>query len=537
MPRHRSWLRRRVVLVLLPVLLLALVSSALLMSSRSASLQAQRPPIPTATAAPLPPFSLPPAPPAPTTISAENALPGNASWLVSQPDSVAIQAYADATSVSPGTPLTFYVSTEQAGTPYTVQVYRLGWYGGLGGRLLWTGNGVGQAQGVYDGASKRLIGCASCHLDPATHLLEARWHASFSLPIPTTWVTGLYEAKLTDAHGSHATVFFTVRGAPFSAYLVVVADNTTEAYNDWGGYSLYHGPDGSKATRAFKVSFDRPTHGWYFYVLDTVRWLEREGYDLSYASSVDLDEYPAQLLNHRAYLSLGHDEYWSSKMRQGVETARNHGVGLAFLGGNDMYWQIRYEPDSLGAVDRTIVCYKSAAADPLSGTDNALVTVRWRQAPVRRPENAIIGIMFEDYANAPAAYPWRVNPATSSPLLTSTHLQPGQSYGCNLVGNEWDTVYDNGFSPAGLTILGSSPVVSLTGQHETASTAYYVAPSGAFVFASGSIYWGYALDNLRAPEAHPTSCEQQSRAIPGIQTLMANVMSALIANHHASAIH
>jgi hypothetical protein len=480
----------------------------------------------------------------------ENALPGTTDWLIHDPAySIQIQAYASATSVSPGEPLTFYVSTQHSGTPYTVQIYRLGWYGGAGGRLMLAKQGIGQAQGYYDPARQKLVGCSSCLIDRRTHLIEANWRPSFSITIPDTWVTGLYEAKLIDAYGNQAAVSFEVRGNPYAAYLVVIADNTTEAYNDWGGYSLYYGPKGSVKLRATKVSFDRPALGWYYgqgnglpYEIDAIRWMERQGYDLSYISSVDLDENPGQLLNHRAFISLGHDEYWSQAMRDGVEHARDQGVGLAFFGANAVYWQIRYEPDSHGVPDRTIVCYKSAKDDPLYGKDNALVTVQWRNPPVNRPENALIGIMYIGFADAPKAYPWRLSPTASSPLLNGTGLQPGATYGCNLVGNEWDAVVENGETPPGLTVLGTSDVITHVGQKQISSTAYYIAPSGAFVFASGSIYWSYALDDLRvwnfrnaAQVVRANPCFAQSRAIPGIQTLMEHVMNELLINHHSGA--
>jgi hypothetical protein len=483
-------------------------------------------------------------------ISAENALPGTTAWLIPGASySIQIQAYASATSVNPGQELTFYVSTQHSGTPYTVQIYRLGWYGGAGGRLLLERQKIGQAQGYYDPATHMLVSCHSCIYYSTTHLIEANWQPSFSITIPNNWVTGLYEAKLTDAHGNHAIVSFEVRGNPNAAYLVVIADNTTVAYNSWGGYSLYIGPNGSSQTRATKVSFDRPILSWYYgrgnglpYEIDAIRWMERQGYDISYMSSVDLDENPGQLLNHRAFISLGHDEYWSKSMRDGVEYARDHGVGLAFLSANDVYWQIRYEPDSHGIPDRTIVCYKSAEKDPLYGTDNALVTVQWRDPPVNRPENALIGIMYVGLTNKPGAYPWRVNPTSSSPLLKGTRLQPGHNYGCNLVGSEWDSVANNGATPPGLTILGTSSVISSNHQREISDTTYYIAPSGAFVFASGSVDWTYALDNLRVWDfldpAHvlrTDACLSHSRAIPGIQVLMEHVMSELITHHYSPA--
>jgi hypothetical protein len=480
-------------------------------------------------------------------IVGENALPGTTNWRIpdAQAASVQIQAYASAFSVSPGHALTFYISTQSAGTPYTVEFYRLGWYGGAGGRLLLTRHSIGAAQGYYDPSSKRLVGCSSCQIDQTTKLIDANWNPSLRLRIPDDWVTGLYVAKLIDANGWQAYVSFEVRGNEYSRYIAVLADNTTAAYNDWGGYSLYHGPDGMLPSRATKVSFNRPALGWRYgygnglsYAIDAIRWMERQGYDLSYISSVDLHEHPEQLLHHLAYISLGHDEYWSKEMRDGVESARNQGIGLAFFGANAAYWQVRYEPDSQGVPDRTLVCYKSATLDPLYGKDNSRVTTQWRLPPLLRPENALIGIMYLDWDTPPRSFPWRVSPSAYSFLLDGTGIQPGKSYGCDLVGYEWDKVFTNGATPPGLHVLGSSPTLSQTNYSQISNTAYYIASSGALVFASGSIYWSFALDDLRiwdfadsGPVVRANGCLQQSVAVPEIQQLMANVMDALIVHH------
>ncbi|HLW01370.1 MAG TPA: N,N-dimethylformamidase beta subunit family domain-containing protein [Ktedonobacterales bacterium] len=324
----------------------------------------------------------------------------------------------------------------------------------------------------------------------------------------------------------------------------MLADNTSEAYNDWGGYSLYHGLDGTANTRALKDSFYRPYDNSLFstgnglpYEIDAIRWLERNGYDVSYVSSTDVDEQPGQVLSHRALIDVGHDEYWSRSMYNGIERARDAGVSLAFLGANDGFWQIRYEPDRAGVPERTIVCYRYANLDPMYGKDNALVTVNWRSRLLHRPENALIGIAYANQRTLfPNAAPWRVNPAAAkNPLLAGTGLRAGASYGCNLVGYEWDEVLNNGATPKGLTVLGASPVMGRLGGVYTADTAYYRARSGAFVFASGSIYWSYALDDLRLwdfpqvlPTLHSDPCLAQSHAVPGIQELMRHVMQALL---------
>jgi len=491
------------------------------------------------------PDSQVPATPTSNAIVNENTHQGTGGWQIPNDEGATtqIQAYASATSVSPGQSLTFYVSTQQEGTHYAIDIYRLGWYSGLGGRLMaYQLNQIGHAQGYYDQSHKRLVGCHSCSVHTRTGLVEAHWQPSYTFTVPTDWTTGVYVAKFKDINGMETYAPFDVRGNAPSTYIVVTSNTTDAAYNNWGGYSLY--PYNSLNTnglgRGVKVSFDRPYAAGYGsgnllqFEVNTIHWLERQGYDLSYISSVDLHIDPAQLLQHKAYLSIGHDEYWTKEMRDGVEEARNHGVGLAFLEANASYWQMRFEPDSAGTPNRTIVCYKvasefhSLALDPYYGKDNTRVTALWRDPVLNRPENALVGIMFSSLSDAQTTqgFPWQVDTAATPTILDGTGLQPGQQYGCDLVGYEWDRVFDNGATPAGLHVIATSNVIDGNNKNDISNTTYYIAPSGAMVFATGSLYWTRSLDSYRLDM--DKKCAGQNTVIPGMQKLMANVMNALV---------
>ncbi|HZU01815.1 MAG TPA: N,N-dimethylformamidase beta subunit family domain-containing protein [Ktedonobacteraceae bacterium] len=477
----------------------------------------------------------------------ENELIGTSAWKIppGHEASTQIQAYASATSVLSGQVLQFYVSTQEEGTLYAISIYRLGWYEGLGGRLmLAVVNQTGHAQGYYDQDNHLLVACNSCRVDKDTGLVEANWRPSYTLTVPLNWTTGVYLAKFIDANGWQTYAPFDVQSNASSTYVVVTSDTTYAAYNDWGGYSLYNFNSEETCcspTADVKVSFDRPYEEGngsghiLAFEADAIHWLERQGYDLSYMSSVDLHENPRQLLRHKAYLSIGHDEYWTKEMRDGVEYARDHGVGLAFLGADAAYWQMRFEPDSAGIKDRTIVCYKvetrrdDLARDPVYGQDNTRVTTEWRDPLLGRPENSLIGIMYSDFENTSPGFPWIVQPSANSPFLKNTGLQAGRQYGCGLVGYEWDRIFDNGATPPGLQVLGTSPTINDAGQADTSNTTYYFAPSGAMVFASGSIYWTSALDSYR--ESVYKACAQQDPVVPGMQKLMAHIMSELVIHH------
>ncbi|HEY4389113.1 MAG TPA: N,N-dimethylformamidase beta subunit family domain-containing protein, partial [Ktedonobacteraceae bacterium] len=276
---------------------------------------------------------------------------------------------------------------------------------------------------------------------------------------------------------------------------------------------------------------------------NAIHWFERNGYDLAYMSSIDLQTNAAQLLKHKAYISLGHDEYWSKEMRDGVEKARDHGVGLAFLEADDAYWQIRFEPSTIGSANATIVCYKVSTfnhdllRDPLYGRDNARITSQWRDPVVNRPENALIGIMYSQITHKQRGFSWQVNQRAKSTLLhptllNGTGLVPGKKYGCGLVGYEWDKVFSNGATPHGLQILATSATVNIDGKPDTSNTTVYIALSGAMVFATGSVYWTAALDTYRYnPDAH---CAGKNIIVGGIQRFMSNVMAGLVVRHHRS---
>ncbi len=484
-------------------------------------------------------------------IERENALQGTIGWKI-PPGSAAttqIQAYASATSVSPGKPLTFYVSTQVNGSLYSLGIYRLGWYGGTGGRLKFLlSNQVGRAQGFYDAQAHLLVNCKSCLVNSNVGLVEANWEPSYTLTVPSDWVTGVYLAKFADASGLQTYVPFDVLGNDHSTYVVVTADTTYEAYNSWGGLSLYEADSGMYAEnnhlpRGSKVSFDRPYTEEFgsghvlVFDADAIFWMERQGYNLSYISSVDLHERPQQLLQHTVFLSIDHDEYWTKEMRDGVEYARDQGVSLGFLGANIAYWQMRFETNSKGIPDRTIVCYKAQTdhndltRDPLYGKDNSRVTSQWRDPVINRPENALIGVMFSGL-NDQSSFPWQLSPQVASPLLNGTGLQPGHSYGCSLVGYEWDRIYNNGATPEGLQVIGTSRTINDKHQTDVSNTTYYFAKSGALVFAAGSIYWTAALDSYRLFQDE--LCSNQDLIVPGIQKMMTNVMEALVTHHLTS---
>ncbi|HWP28006.1 MAG TPA: N,N-dimethylformamidase beta subunit family domain-containing protein, partial [Chloroflexota bacterium] len=393
---------------------------------------------------------------------------------------------------------------------FDLEVYRMGWYGGAGARLLLT---VQALPGLNQPVPTP---------QPDTGLLAATWQPAYTLQPAPDWVSGVYLVKLIASDGSVGYLLFVLRDDSSPAPLLYQVPLTTyQAYNKWGGKSLYdyQSPGG----RAFKVSFDRPYDNWsgagLFFEGDynMIRWLEAQGYPLSYATSLELHANPTLLAGRKAFLSVWHDEYWSQPMRAQLEAARERGVHLAFFNANNLYWQVRFEPNAQGVPDRVLVCYKDAALDPLSASQPERTTVLWRDPPVNRPENALLGVMFESLFDYGQSYPWVVSNAAHW-LYAGTGLQNGQPI-AGLVGYEYDRVWANGLTPAGLVVVGASPVVDVDGVRSTAQGVIYQAGSGAVVFAAGTNYWAWKMDDNEY---------QQRGADARVQRMTANLLTVLL---------
>ena len=464
-------------------------------------------------------------------IITENALQGTANWTFTQSATTQIQAYCDKVSYNPGDTVSFYVSTQVASTGYQYTIFRLGWYGGLGARQIAQVTGrTGVAQGYWDGTA--LQNCPTAILNPVMQLLEAGWSVTDTWQVPANACTGIYSVLFQDANGYQYKVNFVVKGNASADYLVERSFMTDQAYNAWGGYSLYTNP----GVAALKVSFNRPMTGngsgnVYAYELAFIHWLEAQGYNLAYTTDIDVHGNASQLLNYKAILYIGHNEYWTKAIRDGAEAAIAAGVSAGFMSANISYWQARLENDNAGNANRTVVCYKVGTSgqgygpgvlsnDPQYGVNNALVTAQWRDPVLNRPENAMIGVMFWDDTHGSNGA-WVVDASADQTYFAGTGLVNGSSYGSDLVGYEWDKTFTSPAGPANLKVIGTSPMTGGTSHgNSNSNTTWYRAPSGALVFATGSVSWTWALDTFRnAGGSQPV--------VPQMQVLMANIMGAL----------
>ena len=469
--------------------------------------------------------------PAGNPISCENSRPGTPKsvWDVQGAGDASIQGFATDISVDVGHTIDFKVDTDAS--DYSITIYRTGYYGGDGARQVATvtpSAALPQTQ-------------PQCITDVTTELYDCgNWAVSASWQVPSTAVSGVYFARLqrTDNNDASMITFIVRDDASHSDVVFQTDDPTWQAYNTYGGSDFY---EGAANGRAYQVSYNRPvltrngTGGRDFYFANEyplVRFLEKNGYDVSYIAGVDTDRHGDLLTNHKTFVSAGHDEYWSGAQRANVEAARDAGVNLMFLSGNEMYWRTRYEPsaDAGGTPYRTLVCYKetwaNAKIDPSSEWTGTWRDPRFapQSAGAGEPENALTGTAYmSNFTDLPITVSaaegklrlWR-GTALATMSTGAAELAP------HTVGYESDEDLDNGSRPDGLihlsTTTGSVPQylqdfgTTVAAGTTTHHLTMYRAASGALVFGAGTVQWTWGLDAVHdsafAPEAADPRMQQ-----------------------------
>jgi|SRR5579862_1190829 len=451
-------------------------------------------------------------------IKDENAKTGSTAWRITNPATQnEIEGFASLTSVDRGGEISLFVSSSDP--TYTIEVFRMGWYDGMGARSMTspvTRTGIKQSIPLPD---------------PETGLIECQWDDPYILhiprsPDPTDWASGIYLVLLTaEPSGKQNYIIFVVRDDVRRSDLLFQSSVATyQAYNDWGGRSLYSNP------RAYMVSFNRPYSqgngagdfiaGLYEFLM--LRFLEREGYDVTYSTDVDTHASGSLLRLHKAFLTVGHDEYWSWEMRDNVEAARDAGLSLGFFGSNISYWQVRFESSSItNAPSRTIVCYKSATLDPLAidpdPEKRRRTTTVFRGPPVYRSESKMTGMMYTEQCCPEGDI---VVQDASNWVFANTGLQQGNHL-IGLLGPEVDAY--SGDAPLGTHIIAHSPYSTNSKQGYADMTVYTTPFVGSVVVATGSMDWNYGLDDISGIYGVPT------RSNPATIQATRNILNKLIA--------
>ncbi|GAA2163296.1 hypothetical protein GCM10009826_34770 [Humibacillus xanthopallidus] len=432
---------------------------------------------------------------------AENAKAGTRDWRIDKArlaGETDLAGYTDRVSVLPGESFGLHLSSALG--PVTVRAFRLGYYQGTGARLVWTSPNIAttkQVQPTPDGS-----GTVRC-----------RWPQSLSVSTKG-WPEGSYLLRL-EAHGKARYVPMVVRSRETSGRLVLVSAVTChQAYNQWGSFSLYKGPAHGAEPKASVVSFDRPfdRNGAPLvlaYEQGPIFVAERLDLDLAYVTSWELHDQPDLLAGARGVVSPGHDEYWTVPMRRHVEAARDAGANVAFLGANACYWRVRLSDDG-----RSMTCYKSAAADPQRGAVDT--TAMWRSKPHPDPENSFTGMLYE-------AFPAEADLVVHDPsffLLEGTGATLGETY-AGLIAVEIDRAYPLPGTPTNLQVVAHSPVALQQRPATHSDMTYYSAPSGAGVFAVGTMAWAAALRGAR------TRPRIDAHAADFARTVTTNLLTAM----------
>ena len=425
--------------------------------------------------------------------------------------SLYIDGYTHQLSYALGEEIEFRVSTSAA--HYSLEIARLG-----------ATREVVFSQTELPGAAHPIPENASSH--------GCGWPTSFTLAVPETWQSGYYEGTLraTDSGGTYvyrnrrtteSTLFFIVRPAKpgvNTPILLQLSTNTYNAYNNWGGFSLY-GYHGQSQLQGNRVSFDRPAVGIFKqWELPFIVWAEQNGYALDYAANSDLEYRPELLENYRLVLSIGHDEYWSGPMRDTLEAFITSGGNVAFFSGNSVCWQVRSED-----AGRALVCWKqNFHQDPVYKTgDYRTLSTLWSHHLVGRPENELTGVGFlyggyhrshGQFMDGPAEY------TVHRPehwVFEGTNLSQEDTFGGKdtIVGYECDgceLTYEDGLpvpthrdgTPKGFTILATAPVrwhpddcewYEQWEKGRTGAATMGIYTKGGTVFTAATTDWSHGL--------------------------------------------
>lgn len=451
------------------------------------------------------------------TVAAENREAGTTAWRLPGPRKQVggiargdVIGYVAKEAVSVGQTERIYVSAPRSRT-VRIRIFRMGWYGGKGGREVLVSRPLKTATQP------------ACAHSAMTGLTQCAWHPTLTFAIPSALPTGVYIAKLSARTGQSDCLFVVLAARP-QPLLAQLPTSTYEAYNAWGGDSLY--PGGADRVRitgtnqGVEVSYQRPydsdTGAGQFFARDVamIRFLERYGYPVSYTTSESVDADPDQLQGHRAVIDFGHSEYWSARQAAAFTRARNEGTSLLFLGSDTLAWRVRYVPASRGAGDRrapaqTIVAFKQyAALDP----DRAAPTGVFPNGGAALTGSAYVGCITPRLRGlGPPTYlyyPWTAR-GGARPSWLFAHTGVGRSTVLRgIVGYELDAV--TAASPRGTQIIGGGYAPCMGAERgeprpgagdNVAQTTLYTARSGALVFNTGTLGWELGLEPV--PSASP----------------------------------
>jgi hypothetical protein len=435
-------------------------------------------------------------------IQNENRLPGTTDWIlkntrIDPPTKYRcpwIEGYCSHTSIAAGQTLQIFVSTNPP-SPFTLDIYRLGFYGGAGGRWMKSfGPLAGRMQPDPPIGPNRVRDCD--------------WEASVRFPIPPDWLSGVYVGKLTELGGGiESYVIFIVRDDRPADFLFQCSDHTWQAYNRWPDqFSLYdNGEHQWYWGGGVQISFNRP-YGKYCQILDAplsigsgefflwefpfAFWLEQHGYDVTYISNTDTHARPGALRRARGFLSVGHDEYWTIEMFRHVQAAIQEGLSAGFFSGNSVCGKILLAPDGRGAPHRNFE--RIGVFGPPGGT------IEFQAMQSLAHERPYANELMGAHSTGPVTggADW-VCVQPDHWIFARTGMKQGEGIP-GLVGWEW---HGDPAPIPGLEVVASAPTQSAPGKLNggTFTATVHPGPRGNFVFNASTCWWG---DSLSEPPGY-----------------------------------
>ncbi len=427
-------------------------------------------------------------------IMLENLKPGTLDWQLSYTRTDTkdklrcpiIEGFASRTSVSAGETIAFFVSALTPGKG-TLDIYRLGYYAGKGGRSV-------QQLGPFDIFKQETPAVGE------QRLRECNWKESASLKIPEDWLSGVYLAKISsNQHRYQSYIVFIVKDNRKADFLFQCSDNTWQAYNQWpDGYSLYTNdrPDKKVLVSGVKVSFDRP-YGKYAQIFDNplsqgsgefllwefplAFWMEKEGYDLTYSSNSDVHSNADELLRVKAFLSVGHDEYWSLEQFNNVKNAVNKGVNAAFLSGNSVCFVTPYSASSKNVANRTLT--RAGRYGGVRPKEKPFMVGLDLDGP---NESTLIGAQTVTPFNGSGD--WIVTKPEHW-LFKGAGMKKGDKIS-GLVGWEF---HGEPAAITGLEVIAEGPTYTGNDVESHYTSTIYPGPKGNLVFNASTIFWAQGL--------------------------------------------
>ncbi len=477
---------------------------------------------------PPPPDPPPPDPPPPadSPIVAENQLPGSNHWKVPWPGyamandvQIQVAAFSSQVSYGIGDDVSLHV-TVAGGRTFSTQIIRLGWYGGSGGRIVTT---IPAQAGVQQ---------PSCTAPDALGMLECPWSASVRTRVASDWVSGVYVAVLSTDDRLQAAVPFVVRDDRPAAFVHVSPFNNYAAYNNFPddgtakGRSYYSNPSTVKSSFNRPFSFLTGFKQFYLYEPPAIQFLERNGYDVTYATDPDIDATASRLgTGHKGAIFSSHPEYWTPAQRTAVLDARDSGTALVFIAANIAHWPVRYEADSAGTPRRRVIGYKDTGPDPILATNPALRTDR-RYHQLGQPEQLIVGGQFVSGAFTQdfAAQSLKVGSETSHWAFAGSGLSSGQTLPGEYAGYEIDSFDSRYDLPPNMTVLMSSPFAGAGGVPLTQRSVIIERPGDGIVFNSGSMSWAWGL----SPGFGTTLAAAATNENPALERITRNILDRIV---------